>query len=161
MPEPIQATQALRDDHKILKGLFRQFEAVGRPVREIKTRLVQEIFAMLESHFEIEERIFYPAVAAAADEPVRGFVERGLAEHRRMGGFIRLLSRMDIHGEFFDARFSGLINEMMDHMGEEERELFPAAESLLATRLLQLGEQMMLLKEERFQVIQGIRSRSA
>jgi hemerythrin-like domain-containing protein len=148
-PTALQATQVLRDDHKRLQGLFRQFETLARQARDEKRRLVDEIFALLEIHAEIEENIFYPAVAAAGDENVRGLVEESLQDHKRMNGFLQLLLRMNIHGEFFDARFSGIINETQDHIAKEEREILPIAEKLLSSRLGELGGQMMSVKEER------------
>ena len=147
-PMTFQATQVLRDDHKRLQGLFRQFETLDRGARDVKRRLVEEIFTLLQIHTEIEENIFYPAIAAAGDENARGMVEESLQDHKRMSGFTRLLSRMNVFGEFFDARFSGVINEMMDHITKEEREILPMAEKLLSSRMTELGGQMMSVKEE-------------
>ena len=54
------ALQLLRDDHKKVKDLFKQFEDSDDKAE--KKRICDEVIMELDVHTRIEEEIFYPAV---------------------------------------------------------------------------------------------------
>ena len=54
------ATTLLRADHKIVSGLFAQYEKTRLTSK--KKRLVAQICMELSVHTQVEEEIFYPAI---------------------------------------------------------------------------------------------------
>src|SRR5215203_4189783 len=56
----------LKDDHKKVKALFREFEAAGDRAHQKKQKIAEQVFTELEVHTTIEEEIFYPALQAKA-----------------------------------------------------------------------------------------------
>ena len=58
------ALQMLRDDHKKVKDIFKQFEDTD-DARQ-KQQLVKAALHELEIHAKLEEEIFYPAVREEA-----------------------------------------------------------------------------------------------
>ncbi|MFI5614103.1 hemerythrin domain-containing protein [Amycolatopsis sp. NPDC051903] len=55
----------LKDDHKTVESLFKQFEKAGEKAYKEKRRLVDSMIEELTIHAYIEEEIFYPAAREA------------------------------------------------------------------------------------------------
>ena len=56
------AITLLKDDHKQVKALFRQFESAGDRAHAAKGRLVKKIIELLTVHTYIENEVMYPEV---------------------------------------------------------------------------------------------------
>ena len=146
--ENSHATQLLRDDHKKVKGLFRQFEAVDSGAKETKMGLVEETLMELEVHSTIEEEIFYPAVSEAGDEKMRGIIDQGLAAHQQVDKLIGELRDLDPEDRLFNDRFNELIENVQMHIEEEEKAILPHSEYLLDGQMHDLGLKMVARKHE-------------
>src|SRR4029079_18400003 len=59
------ALQLLRDDHKRVKDIFKQYEQSDDA--KMKQELAKKAITELEIHADIEEEIFYPAVREESD----------------------------------------------------------------------------------------------
>ena len=59
------ALQMLRDDHKKVKDIFKQYEEADDA--KTKQELAKTALMELEVHAELEEEIFYPAVRKESD----------------------------------------------------------------------------------------------
>jgi hemerythrin-like domain-containing protein len=90
---------------------------------EFMARLVGTFADELEPHFQAEENTLLPALKLAGENSL---VERTLAEHVELRGLIEAIR----HRDLTTLRRFGIA--LADHVRFEERELFPAAENLLA-----------------------------
>ena len=63
---PADAIAMLKADHQRVKDLFAQYEATSNP--DTKRTLAEQVFVELETHAQLEENIFYPAVNEDTDE---------------------------------------------------------------------------------------------
>src|SRR5215211_1970579 len=75
----MDAVKLLKDDHKKVKDLFRQFEKARSADR--KKKIAEEAMNELTVHAEIEEEIFYPAAKAKADKEGKALVAEAVEEH--------------------------------------------------------------------------------
>jgi hemerythrin-like domain-containing protein len=144
----VNPIKLLKDDHKKVKGLFREFESAGDRAYQKKQKIADEVFHELEVHSKIEEEIFYPAVRQKADREGKELVQEGIEEHHVVNVLMSELRAMDTQAENFDAKFTVLIENVEHHIEEEEGEMLPDAEKLLGDQLETLGEQMQQRKQE-------------
>jgi len=153
----VYATQLLRNDHKMINGLFLQFDAIQQRLWEQgsvsegsvrKSAIVDEIFAILEIHSAIEEGVFYPAVAEASSTDIHGRVDEAFKDHGRMAEMIAQLRKTNLNSEEFVDRLNELKSEVLGHVEFEESVLLPWAENKISARLGELGMQMEARKEE-------------
>jgi iron-sulfur cluster repair protein YtfE (RIC family) len=172
----IHAIRILSEDHKKLKGLFRQLEALTARAREadagsmkmppggMERSVAEELFAEIEIHLALEEQIFYPALISALRErraaggsPVdldAAEVDSGLRDHREVRELVRLLRHLPMETLEFSRVLDELSESVETHMAAEERTLLPEAEVLLERDIEDLGAQMRnlridLLKQQR------------
>jgi iron-sulfur cluster repair protein YtfE (RIC family) len=157
---PVFATQILRDDHKRLKGLFRQLEAIDRRAHIMKNGVVQEIFMEIEIHSAVEEQIFYPALLAALQsqgEPMihseamqlnAAKVDQSIRDHREIDSLLQQLRKIPVDGSRFHEAFDELEQLLESHLEEEEQITFPAAEELLREDLSPLGAQIQDMRDD-------------
>ena len=142
---PADAIAMLKADHQRVKDLFAQYEATSNP--DTKRTLADQVFVELETHAQLEENVFYPAVNEDTDEGPE-LVKESLSEHGTVKTLIQALRSMAHDTEAFDAKFQELIHNVEHHVEEEESEMFPLAEQELAEDLEELSEEMQELKAE-------------
>jgi hemerythrin-like domain-containing protein len=137
----------LRDDHKKVKRLFREFEKTKeKATPQAKRALVDQICTELVTHSFIEETIFYPAAREGAPDTTEHVLE-SVEEHHVMAWLLSELQHLDPADETFDAKVTVLIENTEHHIEEEEKEWFPEVRHLLGrNRLSELGEEMAAAK---------------
>ena len=143
--QPADAIALLKADHQRVKDLFAQYEAAANV--ETKRTLAEQAFVELETHAQLEENVFYPAVNEDTDEGP-ALVQESLSEHEMVKTLIQELRSMAHDTDAFDAKFQELIQNVSHHVEEEESEMFPLAEQELAEDLEELSEEMQELKAE-------------
>ncbi len=138
----MNALQLLKQDHDKVKRLFAEFDSVddGAPAR--KQELAAEIFRELQLHSRIEEEIFYPAVNAKADAQGKELVEDSYDAHAEVDELIEELKGMDPSDPDYSDKFQELMDDVEDHIDEEESEMFPGAQRKLGSELDELGREM-------------------
>lgn len=132
----MNAADMIRKDHTLVLTAFHRYALDDSP--RTKRGLVEKICLALETHAQLEEEVFYPALREAGSE----LVEKSFPEHEEMRRLIGALRRLDPADEQYDATFMDLMRAVMHHMADEETVLLPQAESLLADELHALGAQM-------------------
>jgi hemerythrin-like domain-containing protein len=140
----MDAAQMIRQDHRRVKDLFRQFEQ-ARDSRS-KKRIVENAIRELEIHTKLEEEIFYPAVRGQGD--AEGMIEDAEQEHHVVDLLIEELRGMDADDDEFDAKFTVMAENVKHHIDEEETEMLPKAAEEGFERLERLGEEMARRKQE-------------
>jgi hemerythrin-like domain-containing protein len=143
--QPADAIAMLKADHQRVKDLFAQYEAADNV--ETKRTLAEQAFVELETHAQLEENVFYPAVNEDTDEGP-ALVQESLSEHEMVKTLIQELRSMAHDTDAFDAKFQELIQNVSHHVEEEESEMFPLAEQELAEDLEELSEEMQELKAD-------------
>jgi hemerythrin superfamily protein len=132
----------LKNDHKTVEKLFKQFEKLGDGALKTKRQVVDQIVAELSTHAAIEEQHFYPAVRAALPAAEDDVLE-GLEEHHIVKWTLSELENMAPTEERFDAKVTVLIESVRHHVEEEEGELFPNVRDAIGRKeLRELGDTM-------------------
>ena len=145
MGQPKDAIAMLKADHQQVRDLFQQYEATSNV--EAKGTIAEEVFIELETHAQLEENIFYPAVNEETDEGPE-LVKESLAEHESMKNLIQQLRDIGPHNRGFDAKFRELLQNVEHHVEEEETEMFPLAEEELEEDMKDLRDEMQELKAQ-------------
>jgi len=140
----LDAVALLKNDHRMIEDLFKKFEATrnSRPKGRIRDDLVRE----LSIHASIEEELLYPA----ADERARqkGLVLESLEEHHLVKVLLAEIDGMNPEDERFEAKVHVLMENVLHHAKEEEKELLPKVRQVLSrSELIALGEQMEQAKK--------------
>jgi hemerythrin-like domain-containing protein len=149
----MDAIKLLKDDHKKVKSLFREYEGAGDRAYQTKARIAEQVFAELEVHSKIEEEIFYPAVQAKGSKDGKEVVLEGYEEHHVVDVLINELKALDPQDDRFDAKFKVLTENVEHHIEEEESEMLPDAAKKLGDDVDRLAEQMARRKEELMQAV--------
>ena len=143
--QPADAIALLKADHQRVKDLFAQYEATTD--RTTKRTLAEQAFVDLETHTQLEENVFYPAVNEETDEGPE-LVKESLSEHETVKTLIQELRSMAHDTDAFDAKFQELIRNVAHHVEEEEAQMFPLAEEELADELDEMKDEMQELKAD-------------
>ena len=141
----MDAVKLIKDDHKKVKELFRQFEKARTADR--KRTIAEEAMHELEVHAQIEEEIFYPAAKAKADKEGKELVAEAVEEHHVVKVLIGELQAMREVNEQYEAKFTVLIENVEHHIEEEEKEMLPDAQKTLGDETKALGDRMEQRKQ--------------
>lgn len=143
----IAATQLLRDDHKVIKGLIIQSETTESRAPEMRRGVILELCMLLEIHIHLEEEIFYPQLENYPE--MSALVVVSMEDHERMRQLIQGLQQMEMTTEKFEDQLQELIAFTYFHFETEEQSLFPMAEKLSSsTSLESIGNQMVTRKTD-------------
>jgi hemerythrin superfamily protein len=141
----MDAITLLKQDHKAVEKLFKQFEKTTAPAeqRKLATRIVKE----LSVHAAIEEMVFYPAVRERVPKAEDTVLE-SLEEHYIVKWVLNELEDMKPNHERFKAKMTVLIENVRHHVEEEESELFPDVRKAIKRKeLAELGEALEKAKK--------------
>ena len=143
----MDAIRLLKDDHKVVERLFKDFEKAGDEAYTEKRATVDRIIEELSKHAAIEEQLFYPVVRATVPE-AQDITLESLEEHHIVKWVLSELDGMDPRAERFDAKVTVLIENVRHHVEEEEQELFPKVRDELGRNALNdLGDAMATAKQ--------------
>src|SRR5213079_2399690 len=109
----------LKNDHKTVEKLFKQFEKAGEDAHSEKRRIADSIIEELTVHAYIEEEIFYPAAREAVPE-TKDHVLESVEEHHVVVWMLSELLDLDPEDETFDAKVTVLTENVRHHVEEEE-----------------------------------------
>ena len=142
----MDAIVLLKDDHKTVEKLFKEFEKAGGRAFKTRQQLVQKIIEELTVHAYIEEEIFYPTARAAVPETTDHVLE-SVEEHHVVVWMLSELAGMDPADERYTAKVTVLIENVRHHVEEEEQDWFPTVRESMGRKVLQeLGEKMSAAK---------------
>jgi len=130
----------LKNDHKEVEKLFKQYEKLGDKAFSAKRAVVDQIIEALSVHAAIEEQHFYPAVRKEAQD-IQDTVLEGLEEHHIVKWTLNELSTMSAEEERFNPKVIVLMESVRHHVEEEERDMFPKVRTAMGRKALQeLGD---------------------
>ena len=138
----------LKEDHKAMRKLFRQFEKAGEDAKVTKDRVARQIIEELTVHTYLENECMYPEVRTLLPE-VEDDVLESYEEHHVADVLVMELAGMKPTDERFDAKTTVLIENVTHHMDEEEQDWFPKVRDGLGRKQLQqIGEEMLEAKKK-------------
>ena len=136
----------LREDHKAVRALFREFEN-SSTTKARKGAIVKKVIELLTAHTYIENEVMYPAVRRLLPDLEDDILE-SYEEHHVADVLVMELSTMKPADERFEAKTTVLIENVRHHMDEEESDWFPKVrEGLGRNQLRELGEQLLEAKK--------------
>lgn len=144
----VDAIALLKTDHKKVRALLETLEKTDAPAR--RQKLLGQIEVELKAHARVEEEIFYPAFKRKAEDSdqLQMFFE-AKEEHGLVDIILPKTKASNPDGEEFGARAKVLMDLVVHHAKEEEKEMFKAARELFdRDELRELGAQMARRKRE-------------
>jgi hemerythrin superfamily protein len=139
------AIEMLKADHQKVRELFQKYVAASD--QHAKRQVADQVFVELETHAQLEEMVFYPAFEEAADDEGKQLVEEARQEHQKVKSLIAELRGLDADAAF-DTKFRQLMDNVEHHVQEEETEIFPEAEEILAEDNEDLVDEMQEIKAQ-------------
>jgi hemerythrin superfamily protein len=146
----MDAIVLLKEDHKVVEKLFKQFEKAEKADASPadKKKIVDEVLKELTTHAYIEETLFYPTAREAVPQTEEHVLE-SVEEHHVVAWLCSELSKTDPSDERYDAKMTVLIENVRHHVKEEEDEWFPQVREKLGRKALQeLGERLEAAKPD-------------
>ena len=138
----------LKDDHKNVKRLFKEFQANEDAPAERKAKIVEQILAELTVHTYLENEIMYPEVRRLLPDLDEDILE-SYEEHHVADVLCLELSTMTPDEEHYNAKVTVLIENVVHHIDEEEKDWFPKVrEGLGRNQLQEMGARMLQLREK-------------
>ena len=144
------ALTMLREDHRKVQDLFKQFEDTESP--QAQQAIVNEAITELLVHSTLEEELFYPRLKREGETEK---VAEATEEHHVVDLLIAELTEMRPNNPQYKAKFTVLAENVKHHIQEEESEMLPKAAELGRDALMALGEDMQMRKQELMSQIQG------
>ncbi|BCA54498.1 hypothetical protein W02_16380 [Nitrospira sp. KM1] len=114
----------LENEHRKLEKLFSEFEKADTKRR---SGIAHEALTTLEIHTAVEEEIVYPAINRTIKD--EGMIDEAREEHHVVKFLIHELHKMSPGSKAYAPKFKVLGELVQHHAKEEEREMFPEAES--------------------------------
>lgn len=149
--EELMTTDAivlLKDDHKEIRKLFRNFRNAGPNADVQKGRIVDKIIELLTVHTYIENEGMYPRVRELVPDLEDDILE-SYEEHHVADMLVVELAAMKPGDERFTAKTTVLIENVEHHIEEEEQEWFPKVREKLGRKQLQeIGERLLELEKD-------------
>jgi hemerythrin-like domain-containing protein len=137
----------LRDDHKQVRALFREFEKPST-TKSRKGTIVKKVIELLTVHTYIENEVMYPEVRRLLPDLEDDILE-SYEEHHVADVLVMELAALKPGDERFEAKTTVLIENVRHHMDEEEQDWFPKVrDGLSRTQLRELGEQLLAAKKK-------------
>ena len=138
----------LRDDHKQIRKLFRDFRSQGDNAVKTKGKIVDKIIEALTVHTYIENEVMYPEIRKRVPDLEDDILE-SYEEHHVADVLVVELAALSPDAERFDAKTTVLIENVEHHIEEEEDEWFPKVrEALSRKELREIGEEMLRRREK-------------
>ena len=137
----------LREDHKQIRALFREFQS-PKTTDARKGTIVEQIIEALTVHTYIENEVMYPQVRRLLPE-LEDDVLESYEEHHVADVLVMELMALHPGDERFEAKTAVLIENVTHHIEEEEQDWFPKVRAGLGrTQLHDLGEQLLKAKDK-------------
>jgi hemerythrin superfamily protein len=144
----MDAIVLLKEDHRTVEKLFKEFEKASKGAVATKRRVVGQIIEELTQHAYIEETIFYPAAREAVPQTEEHVLE-SVEEHHVVVWMLSELAGLDPTDERFDAKVNVLMENVRHHVEEEEKEWFPEVRKAMGRKRLQeLADAMAAAKSD-------------
>jgi hemerythrin superfamily protein len=110
------AVTLLKEDHRKVEDLFKQFEEAKGDGR--KRKIAEQIAAELIVHTQIEEEIFYPACEGKVEE---ADIKEAYVEHDAAKVLVAEIVAGGPDDDYYESKVHVLQEEIEHHVKDEER----------------------------------------
>lgn len=142
----MDAFQVLKKDHQKVRELFEELAEIEVSDTKNRKYIFDQIKLETELHAQLEEEIFYPALAE--ENETAELVEEAYREHKEVKQTLQKLDKMDKNSDEWAELCTTLLENIEHHVEEEETELFKIAKEVLTAEALRdLGKQLQARKE--------------
>ena len=118
----------LKEDHEKQRGFIKiLLETEGES--DERSRLFKALKVELEAHADAEEQVFYAALLAKPDGQEKA--RHSVVEHHDMNDLVTELEETDMGEGAWLRKFKQLAHDVIHHLDEEEKEVFPLARKLI------------------------------
>jgi hemerythrin-like domain-containing protein len=133
----------LKDEHKQIKKVFREFRSTDDSEVDKRGRLVNQMIELLTIHTYLENEIMYPEVRKALPD-LEDDVLESYEEHHVADVLVLELWSMDPGHEHYEAKTNVLMENVEHHIEEEEGDWFPKVrDGLSRNELQEMGQRMI------------------
>ncbi len=138
------AIELLTGHHREVENLWTQVQASHANGSEVQMELAQQIVTILSQHDAIETQFLYPELRSSADGAQgQQLSDHSLDEHQHVRELLTEVDGKDVRDESVYSALARCIAIVMEHVGEEEEQIFPLLrQSVDQERLTELGGQM-------------------
>ena len=138
----------LKDDHKRIRALFKEFQNAGENAAKRRGAIVGKIIEELTVHTYIENEGMYPEVRKLVPDLEQDVLE-SYEEHHVADVLCMELAAMSPDDDHFVAKTTVLIENVTHHIEEEESEWFPQVRAALVRKQLsEIGAGMLELRKK-------------
>ncbi|MEU6511497.1 hemerythrin domain-containing protein [Streptomyces sp. NPDC046942] len=135
----------LMTDHREVEEMFGRIEAMTTTGGQLRD-LLDEVTIELVRHSVAEEQYLYPAVREHIEGGDR-LADKEIADHGRVEKILKQLEKMDIADAQMIPLLQQLMEEVTDHVQDEENNLFPLLRSACTPEQLDdLGDKIRRAK---------------
>jgi hemerythrin superfamily protein len=110
----MNAVDIIKEDHRRIEDLFAKFLETDSEITQ--ETLFEQIETGLNTHSEMEERVLYPALRQFA----AGKVDEAIDEHSEVKDLLLELLESDLDEDAFESQFNRLVEDVRQHVEEEE-----------------------------------------
>ena len=143
---PIDAIALLKADHQLVHDFFTRYASAGD--FSTKQMIAEEVFTALEMHVNSKKIFSAPAYETVTGKNGTQLVADSRLAHEHVKELLIERQDIDLQEAAFEAKFQELMHTVEQHVAQEEDEMFPEAEQILADRLADLREDMVALKQQ-------------
>ncbi|HEX3826320.1 MAG TPA: hemerythrin domain-containing protein [Sporichthyaceae bacterium] len=138
----------LREDHRELKHIFRDYRATGPDAAGTRQQLVDRMIELLTVHTYLENECVYPRIRELVPEVGDDILE-SYEEHHVADVLCTELAAKSPRDERFHAKVTVLMENVEHHIGEEEDGWFPTVREQLGRTVLQeIGALMLAARKD-------------
>lgn len=142
------AIELLTSQHAEVEQLWSQLQAAHEAGAGGQAELAQHIVSLLSQHDALETQLLYPELHEHGGEAGRRMSEHGLEEHQQVRDLLEAVDGADIADEAVFTLLSRAMGMVIDHVAEEEEQMFPVLRRACGQeRLSELGEEMARAKK--------------
>lgn len=130
----MNAIDLLKEDHQRVDRLFKKVRDTPKGEHPA---LFKQIYAELDVHTHLEEKIFYPALIKDGDKSLEDITREGIEEHRQAKMFLSELKSLKPANKQYEAKLTVLMEDIEHHVKEEEGDMFKQAEDQLSDEAME------------------------
>ncbi|CAA7622611.1 hemerythrin domain-containing protein [Magnetospirillum sp. UT-4] len=136
----------LKDDHATVERLFSTILATSATDLGRRNQLFDALKEAILKHAHAEEAVFYPALRDR--QPAHDMVEHGIGEHHAVAGLLARMNGIPADSDDWIDTLGTIREKLLDHVREEEGDIFPKARQLLGDdRLDEMARTFLSAKE--------------
>ena len=140
--------EPLIKDHKKVKQIIEDLLLTTAQAKKKRQELLTKLKEELQLHEKIEETVVYPVFKEKKD--MKAHTLEAYQEHHVVDVLLAELESLDFKDEAWKAKLTVLQENLLHHIAEEEKAIFPQAEKILKPQELEeIKQNIEQMKKQR------------